>query len=361
MLRAYEPVLRYTRGELFFPTAVAPYVEAASLWRGEEQGAAEQVVAPATSTSSGSARRRFATVAVRSSSDSSAAPEPPRVPPLANFPRERLDAGARFTTTGMFGRLVDAGLRASLFLRGSVAGGVAAGAENLRERSTPTGASTTAGSSARAVTSCLQYWFFYAMNDWRTTFGGINDHEADWETVTVYLGDEPARVRGPRGSRCPRTMARATTCAAAGTIPTCSSWATTRWSSSAPARTPGAFVAGRVRRHGRSGAAAAAARPPRRVKALAPWRDGPRTAASASPSSTTPWATARRSGPAASAAWRPVDDRRQDALGARLPRAVGARHRGLVRRRAGAGRARATSATGDPHPPGRTRSAGRGC
>jgi hypothetical protein len=37
---------------------------------------------------------------------------------------------------------------------------------------------------------CLQYWFFYAMNDWRSTFGGINDHEADWEMITIYLAEE---------------------------------------------------------------------------------------------------------------------------------------------------------------------------
>ena len=37
----------------------------------------------------------------------------------------------------------------------------------------------------------LQYWFLYAMNDWRSTFGGVNDHEADWEQVTVFLPDPP--------------------------------------------------------------------------------------------------------------------------------------------------------------------------
>jgi hypothetical protein len=36
----------------------------------------------------------------------------------------------------------------------------------------------------------LQYWFFYVFNDWRSTFAGINDHEADWELVTVYLADD---------------------------------------------------------------------------------------------------------------------------------------------------------------------------
>ena len=37
---------------------------------------------------------------------------------------------------------------------------------------------------------CLQYWFLYAMNDWRSTFSGINDHEADWELVIVYLTEQ---------------------------------------------------------------------------------------------------------------------------------------------------------------------------
>jgi hypothetical protein len=37
----------------------------------------------------------------------------------------------------------------------------------------------------------LQYWFFYAMNDWRSSFSGVNDHEADWEQVTVFLPDPP--------------------------------------------------------------------------------------------------------------------------------------------------------------------------
>ena len=29
--------------------------------------------------------------------------------------------------------------------------------------------------------------FFYAMNDWRSTFDGANDHEADWEQCFVVL------------------------------------------------------------------------------------------------------------------------------------------------------------------------------
>jgi hypothetical protein len=33
----------------------------------------------------------------------------------------------------------------------------------------------------------LHYMFFYAMNDWRSTFDGANDHEADWEQCFIVL------------------------------------------------------------------------------------------------------------------------------------------------------------------------------
>jgi hypothetical protein len=36
----------------------------------------------------------------------------------------------------------------------------------------------------------LQYWFFYAFNDWRSRAYGVNDHEADWEQVVVYLAEQ---------------------------------------------------------------------------------------------------------------------------------------------------------------------------
>lgn len=34
---------------------------------------------------------------------------------------------------------------------------------------------------------CLQYWFFYGYNDWATAFGGMNDHEGDWEGVYLFF------------------------------------------------------------------------------------------------------------------------------------------------------------------------------
>jgi hypothetical protein len=36
LLRRYEPILAYTRGERFFPVDVVDYLRCCSLWRGEE-------------------------------------------------------------------------------------------------------------------------------------------------------------------------------------------------------------------------------------------------------------------------------------------------------------------------------------
>jgi hypothetical protein len=94
---------------------------------------------------------------------------------------------------GLFGRLVDAGFNASLLLRGTVPGGTAAAAQIKYQ-------------AARAVDPrlvyygrvvrrngwiALHYLYFYFMNDYRSTFNGANDHEADWEQVIVYLEDRP--------------------------------------------------------------------------------------------------------------------------------------------------------------------------
>lgn len=34
---------------------------------------------------------------------------------------------------------------------------------------------------------CLQYRFFYSYNDWATSFGGMNDHEGDWEGMYLFF------------------------------------------------------------------------------------------------------------------------------------------------------------------------------
>ena len=105
--------------------------------------------------------------------------------------RPRLATGSsRLAAVGLLGRLIDAVMRFSLLLRGRVPGGTAAAAEQAyRSRAGPDSCPYYGRVTRDRGFVALQYWFFYAMNDWRSTFGGVNDHEADWEQVTVFLPD----------------------------------------------------------------------------------------------------------------------------------------------------------------------------
>lgn len=38
---------------------------------------------------------------------------------------------------------------------------------------------------------CLQYWFFYGYNDWARGFEGLNDHEGDWESMMLFFRVTP--------------------------------------------------------------------------------------------------------------------------------------------------------------------------
>ncbi|MBV9810966.1 MAG: hypothetical protein JO286_27610 [Solirubrobacterales bacterium] len=193
LLRAYEPVVRYTQGELFFPTAVGAYVAQCSLWAGARGGAPTLVVPAGELTleclfeECGDHRDRA--LFLRFVEKPLGRAEYMR---WRLIPRDRLSSAGRLTTTGVFGRLMDAGLRASLLLRGKVPSGLAAAAESIYRERLETDRFTYYGRVVRdGGYACLQYWFFYAMNDWRSTFSGINDHEADWEMVTIYLADRP--------------------------------------------------------------------------------------------------------------------------------------------------------------------------
>ena len=99
---------------------------------------------------------------------------------------------------GLVGRLIDALIRLSLLVRGRVPGGTAAAAEQAYHARDGSGTYPYYGHVTRdRGFIVLQYWFLYAMNDWRSTFGGVNDHEADWEQVTVFLPDPPDLAARP--------------------------------------------------------------------------------------------------------------------------------------------------------------------
>jgi len=202
LLRAYEPVLRFTAGELFLPADAERYVEECDLWQGRSGRDLTLVVAHGELTPARLAEieappgeRLFLRFVQR----------PLTGVELARWrarpDRPSFQAAGRLARVGLFARVVDAAFNVSLFLRGTVPGGTALAAwakyHRLLERDPdPVVYGRVVREDGWIV---LQYLFFYVMNDWRTTFGGANDHEADWEQVLVYLEDAPD---GPRPVWC---------------------------------------------------------------------------------------------------------------------------------------------------------------
>jgi hypothetical protein len=189
LLRAHEPVLRFTAGELFLPTSVTGYVAQCSLWTGGPDRSAAPLVAAGRVT-----LHRLADLGERFRDRPlylRFVQQPLQRAEMRAWRRQtrpRLNGTARLATVGMLARLVDLALRLSLLVRGRVPRGLVAAAERLTATHAAAGACPYYG---RVVTdggyTVCQYWFFYAFNDWRSTFHGVNDHEADWELVAVYL------------------------------------------------------------------------------------------------------------------------------------------------------------------------------
>lgn len=200
LLRAYEPVVRFTEGELFLPTAAGPYVERCGLWATSPDGpgTAEPLVAPGGLTLARLGRlgreHRDRLLQLRFVTG------PPDRAALRAWRREdrpRLREAGRFAAVGLFTRTLDSALRVSLLLRGRVPGGLAAAAELAAREHLDPGRCTYHGRVVRTGGyTVLQYWLFSVFNDWRSTFAGVNDHEADWELVCVYLAD-PHHADGP--------------------------------------------------------------------------------------------------------------------------------------------------------------------
>ena len=197
LLHAYEPVLAYTRGEYFLPTDVGRYVADCGLWQDAAGGDRVELVAPGSldldQLTAAADARPDTPLDLRYVQKAASSRQVRRW--RKEFPTGIRRTG-RLAAVGFVARMIDVGLRASLFVRGSVPGGVMAAAARQYKESGGAEASPYYGRVVRdgGYTIC-QYWYFYAANDWRSTFGGVNDHEADWEMVTVYLAERSDGTR----------------------------------------------------------------------------------------------------------------------------------------------------------------------
>jgi hypothetical protein len=122
--------------------------------------------------------------------------------PLKDRP-PRLSGASRLAAVGLLGRMIDALNRLSLIFRGSVPGGSAARSFLLQQEHLEPDRPVYYGRVVRDGDWLVcQYWFFYSFNNWRSAFGGVNEHESDWEQVTIFLdgtgGLDEAGLPAPR-------------------------------------------------------------------------------------------------------------------------------------------------------------------
>jgi hypothetical protein len=204
LLRAFEPVVRFTSGEQFFPMDVKPYVGSCSLWLYHPDDHDEQVVPQGELTMETLTEPRaapFGSVFYLRFVNPLSIQESARVLAALQRLKRRQEYAfrtglGRLARGGLVPRLLDALFSASLLLRGQVPKATAAAAvleyaamQEREEKHVYHGRVVRQG----AWTVC-QYWLFFAYNNWRSGFHGVNDHESDWELVNVYLYEQEGRL-----------------------------------------------------------------------------------------------------------------------------------------------------------------------
>ena len=185
--------------------AVEPYLRASSLWLHVPDGADEEIVAEGDLTPELMVEPRDAAFGslfylrfiypldLQESTEALA-----KAHQLARRQQNEFHAGVgRLARGGLLPRLGDGLFSLSLLLRGNVPGATAAAAElkYARIREEEDDRFVYQGRVARQSgwTIC-QYWFFFAYNPWRSGFHGVNDHESDWEMISVYLYEDGGRL-----------------------------------------------------------------------------------------------------------------------------------------------------------------------
>ena len=131
LLVAYEPIVRFTEGELFFPASVEDYVARCQLLEHDPSGRPTVLLDRGEVTmeqlAAAGARDPGAGQFLRFVSDPFGRTEQLRWSRRPGRPRFR--AAGRLGRVGVLSRIVDALMRTSLFFRGSVARGTEAAAE----------------------------------------------------------------------------------------------------------------------------------------------------------------------------------------------------------------------------------------
>jgi hypothetical protein len=178
LLTRHQPVLRFDARELFFPTAVESYIATSSLivGRSEVFGPGEVTPELLDDHLGTDGYLRFVSDHDRRS--------------VVKGEAKRLAGkllGPRLGRVGFFGRMLDALFLLSVAIRPTtprlttVAASLKAERYAMHDRPVCYGRVVEVGEWL-----VLHYTYFYVMNDWRSGYRGLNDHEADWEQVWVF-------------------------------------------------------------------------------------------------------------------------------------------------------------------------------
>lgn len=186
--------MRYSKGEQFYPMDAEAYIKSAQLCVLRPNDLPEVIVPRGQLTG-----QRLGTIDLDQQDAMSYLHfvDPLTPAEVQRFRRESSlkdfhTGRSRLARVGLLTRLGDVVFSLSLLLRGKVPGGQAAAAARryhaiLAEQERYCYYGRVLRENGYIV---LQYWMFFAYNDWRSSFHGVNDHEADWEMVSVFLADE---------------------------------------------------------------------------------------------------------------------------------------------------------------------------
>lgn len=201
LLKRFEPVLQFTSGESFYPCSVEDYLQHCGLWVKQDKLPAQNLI-PAGALD-------LDMLAQQETSAQNAVYYLQFISPLTlkdlalyqlqktlhkekknRFKRQK----GRLSRVGYFSRFADALFSFSLLIRGRVPGDASSAAviqyqKKLEGKNQHPYYGRVIKTAGWVV---LQYWYFYAFNNWRSGFYGANDHEADWEMVNIYLEETEA-------------------------------------------------------------------------------------------------------------------------------------------------------------------------
>ncbi|GAB1422529.1 hypothetical protein MASR2M15_27630 [Anaerolineales bacterium] len=199
LLKKYEPIIYFNKAEMFYPCAVDRYIEKCSLWIRDPNGK-KTLIEPANQLNV-DRLAEYEKVLPGYTLYLQYVDQPLRGLQYLAWvqKRPRFQAIGRLTRVYMFSRILDSLFDLSLQLRGTVPGGTTAQAQIQYEQSREKDPRFVYYGRVKREGGyiVLHYLYFYVMNNWRTGFFGINDHEADWEQVFIYLSDEGLRDPQP--------------------------------------------------------------------------------------------------------------------------------------------------------------------